>query len=427
MTDGTGSTGTAAGAAGPGASDASVAANRGVTSRGTPTPRLAAGSSGWGSADIARGAAIMVAVVAAAVGLWAASTIVLTVFLGVLFGLAISSGVDVLARLRIPRGLGALMVVLGVAGVLALLGAMIAPTVGVQAREIQSRLPEALRAAEAWIARQERTTLRSITGHIPFISAPRDSEPSNRDTAVNQQAPAGGGAAAPNMTTQVTSGLAGIVSRLFGFVGSTVEIVVYILLVLFLAVYIASDPELYRRGIMHLFPHHARARAGEVLIHIASVLRQWLLTQLIAMITLGVVWAIVLSILDVKAALALAVIAGTLEFVPTIGPTMAVVPALAMGLLDSPAKALSVLGAYLLIQGLESNVLIPLLMQGRMDLPPALTIIAQALMTLAFGFLGLMVAVPVLAAVMVPIKLLYVQGVVGDPVSVGGEPEAPAG
>jgi predicted PurR-regulated permease PerM len=93
---------------------------------------------------------------------------------------------------------------------------------------------------------------------------------------------------------------------------------------------------------------------------------------------------------------------------------MAVIPALAMAALDSPAKALSVLGVYLAIQALESNVLIPMLMQGQIDLPPALTILAQALMTLAFGFLGLMVAVPVLAAVMVPIKLLYVEDVVGD-------------
>ena len=139
------------------------------------------------------------------------------------------------------------------------------------------------------------------------------------------------------------------------------------------------------------------------------------------MVTLAVVWAIALSILQVKAALALAVIAGILEFVPTIGPTMAVIPALAMGLLDSPGKALSVLIVYLAIQGLESNVLVPLLMKGRIQLAPALTIAAQALMTLAFGFLGLMVAVPLLAAAMVPVKLLYVEDVVGDSVTVEGK------
>src|SRR5215469_370767 len=84
---------------------------------------------GWRSADIVRAVALGTAVVAAAIGLWEASTVVFTVFLGILFGLAISSGVDYLARLHIPRGVGALLVVLGVAGLLALIGAAIAPTV----------------------------------------------------------------------------------------------------------------------------------------------------------------------------------------------------------------------------------------------------------------------------------------------------------
>jgi predicted PurR-regulated permease PerM len=370
---------------------------------------------GWRSADIVRAVALGVAVVAAAIGLWYASTVVFTVFFGVLFGLAISSGVDYLARLHIPRGVGAFVVVLAVAGVLAMIGAAIAPTVTTQMREIQSRLPDALREGEAWLNREERTTLRSISGHIPFISHGGRAATDSAAGAQGQGA-AAGGTPAPNVASQVTNGLAGVAGHVFGVVGSTLELIIYLLLVFFIAVYIASDPELYHRGLMHLFPHHARARAGDVLSHIASVLRRWLLTQLIAMITLGVVWAVVLTALGVKAAFALAVIAGLLEFVPTIGPTMAVVPALAMGLLDSPGKAVSVLAAYLIIQGFEANLLVPLLMQGRIDLPPALTIIAQALMTLAFGFLGLMVAVPLLAAAMVPVKLLYVEDVVGDQV-----------
>jgi predicted PurR-regulated permease PerM len=116
----------------------------------------------------------------------------------------------------------------------------------------------------------------------------------------------------------------------------------------------------------------------------------------------------------VKAAVALGVIAGLLEFVPTVGPILAAVPAIAMGFLDSPEKALTVGLSYLVIQQLEGHVLIPMLMKEGMDLPPALTIVAQAVMALLFGFLGLMVAVPLLAVVIVPIKLLYVEGVVGD-------------
>jgi predicted PurR-regulated permease PerM len=146
----------------------------------------------------------------------------------------------------------------------------------------------------------------------------------------------------------------------------------------------------------------------------ATVLRKWLVTQLIAMLTIGVVSTIALLVLGVKAAVALGVIAGLLEFVPTLGPILSAVPAIAMGFLDSPGKAAAVALAYLVIQQMEGHILIPMLMKEGMDLPPALTIVTQGVMALLFGFLGLMVAVPLLAAVIVPIKLLYVEGVVGD-------------
>jgi predicted PurR-regulated permease PerM len=175
---------------------------------------------------------------------------------------------------------------------------------------------------------------------------------------------------------------------------------------------------------MHLFPHHARRRAGEVLSAMATVLRRWLVTQLIAMFTIGTITTIILLALDVKAAFALGALAGLLEFVPTIGPLLSAIPAVAMGFLDSPDKALAVVIAYGAIQFLENHLLIPLLMKGGVNIPPALTIVAQALMALLFGFLGLMVAVPLLAAILVPVKMLYVEGVVGDDVDVLPEDKA---
>ena len=136
------------------------------------------------------------------------------------------------------------------------------------------------------------------------------------------------------------------------------------------------------------------------------------------MVAIGTVTTVAMLVLKVKAAYALGFIAGLLEFIPTVGPILSAVPAVAMGFVDSPEKALTVVGAYWGIQFIENNLLIPTLMRGGMDIPPALTLIAQALMTIVFGFLGLMVAVPLTAAVMVPIKMLYVQDVVGDDLEV---------
>ena len=147
---------------------------------------------------------------------------------------------------------------------------------------------------------------------------------------------------------------------------------------------------------------------------VADVLRKWLVTQLIAMVAIGTVTTIAMLVLGVKAAFALGFIAGLLEFIPTFGPIFSAIPAIAMGFVDSPEKALYVVIAYWGIQFLENNLLIPSLMRGGMDLPPALTLVAQGLMTLVFGFLGLMVAVPLTAALLVPIKMLYVRDIVGD-------------
>ena len=138
------------------------------------------------------------------------------------------------------------------------------------------------------------------------------------------------------------------------------------------------------------------------------MLRKWLVTQLIAMLVIGVVTTVVLLLLHVKAAFALGLLAGLFEFIPTVGPLLSAVPGVAMGFLDSPEKAATVALAYWGIQFLENHVLIPLLMKGGMDLPPALTVITQALLALVFGFLGLMVAVPLLATVMVIVQVLYV-------------------
>jgi predicted PurR-regulated permease PerM len=212
--------------------------------------------------------------------------------------------------------------------------------------------------------------------------------------------------------------MSGATKYLFPFLSSTIAGVAGLLLIVFLSIYIAADPDLYHRGLMHLFPHAARRRAGEVLSAIAVVLRKWLVTQLIAMAVIGTVSTIVLLVLNVKAAFALGLLAGLFEFIPTVGPILSAVPAVAMGFLDSPEKALWVAIAYILIQFAENHLLIPLLMKGGIDVPPVVTILSQALMALLFGFLGLMTAVPLAAAVLVTVKMLYVEGVVGDTVAV---------
>ena len=402
---------------------------------------------GWQSRDVLRAAALVVALYIAVRLLWFAHQLAFVVFLGVLFGLAVSSAVDRLERFRIRRGIGAALVVLSFFGLLGLFGAWMAPTLREQSRELRARLPQAVDKIEAWVDSHQsgllgmmlpgdgpeadsstaRGDIASRTGATPAqgdsaagagAGARGDSAADSTARQGGDSASAGGLAPSARLKERIGAQLGSATRYLFPFLSQTVAIFAALLLVVFLAIYVGAEPVMYRRGLMHLFPHKARKRADEVLHAMAVALRKWLVTQLIAMAAIGVVTTVALLILKVKAAVALGILAGLFEFIPTVGPLISAIPAIAMAFLDSPEKALIVAIVYMGIQFLENHILIPLLMKGGVDLPPALTVVAQALMALVFGFIGLMVAVPMLAAVMVPIKMLYVEDVVGDQIEV---------
>lgn len=388
---------------------------------------------GWRSRDVARAAALVIAMYLALQLLWFVNALVLTVFLGVLFGLAVEAGVDRLERFRIPRGVGAALIVIGFFAFLVSFGASMAPTIREQGRELRVRIPQAIDELEQWLNRRRSGVLGMVIGRDttgPTTSAVDTSADTTRSAADTARratdTPRVAGDTTLGTAPSTTESLRGSLRRqlggaaryLFPFLSQTVAVFAGLILIIFISIYIAADPDTYHRGLMHLFPHRVRRRAGEVLSAVATVLRRWLVTQLIAMLVIGTVTTIALLILNVKAAFALGLLAGLLEFIPTIGPILSAIPAIAMAFLDSPEKALVVAGVYAGIQFLENHLLIPLLMKGGVDVPPVLTILAQALFTILFGFLGLMVAVPLMAATMVVVKMLYVEDIVGDDVAV---------
>ena len=204
--------------------------------------------------------------------------------------------------------------------------------------------------------------------------------------------------------------MVGASKYLFSFLSNTLTILGGIVLIIFLSIYIGAEPEVYRGWMLSVVPAHHRAqmriRAGRNVDGAAKMARHaddrdgGDRTREHG----GA------ALLGVKAPYALAIIAGLMEFVPTIGPLISAVPAILMAFVDSPQLAAYVALAYWAIQFVENNLLIPFLMRGEMDLPPAITIVAQALMTVVFGFIGLMVAVPLTAAVLVPIRMIADQG-----------------
>lgn len=384
-------------------------------------------------ADLVRAALIIVFVLLGLQLLWAARILALTAFLGVLFGLGASPAVDALERRGVRRGVASPLIIFGVVGLILGLGAWSAPTLITQSQELRTRFPEAIEKVEVWLATKQPRLLDALTGvPAPGKAAPAatpvtptaavpvtpDSAPdaaATESTAVSVT-PA---AATPTQVAEsrpnrrLAEAFFRQVGRLktvaLGILTSTLAVFGGFMLVLFLAVYIAAEPDLYKRGMLLLVSPPTRQRLEPVLTAIAVKLRRWLGTQALAMLIIGTVTTILLSIIGVRAALPLGIIAGILEFIPNIGPTLSAIPAIVMAFVDSPQKALLVMVVYWGIQFLENNLLIPYLMREQLDLPPALTLMTQVVMAYVFGLMGLFVATPLLAAVFVTVQMLHVQ------------------
>lgn len=381
---------------------------------------------GWRTRDILRTLAIIAGFYLTLRLLWAGRTIVLLTFLGVLFGVALTAGVDRLERSRVPRAVGATLLVITFLGALAGLGALTAPSIAGQLRDLRTKLPDAVAQIQRWVDERERGLdrfLRQVTPEKAPGTSRQDVQQGDEKRSDGQGAQDGERRPAVSVGEGIAQQIGGIGQHFFSFFSSTLAVLGGLILVLFVAIFVAIDAETYQDGLMHLFPHRVRARAREVLGATATTLRRWLLTQLVGMVLIGVFTTIVLLLLGVQAAIALGIIAGILEFIPIVGPILSAVPAVAMGFLDGPETALYVVLAYTVIQQVEANLVYPLLMKEGLEIPPVLTIVAQGVMSLVFGFLGLLVAVPMLAAAMVPIKMLYVRDVVGDEVSLPGDGE----
>jgi predicted PurR-regulated permease PerM len=393
----------------------------------TPTGPHRDRSAGWRTRDILRTVAIVAGFYIALKLLWVGHSVVLLTFLGVLFGIALTAGVDRLERRRVPRGVGAILIVLAFLGTLVGIGAATTPSITGQIQELKTQLPQAIRKIQGWVQERQRGVDQVLEQVAPDAAGQKNqpADAGERPESGRPAEPSSGDQKQQQSGSSVGQGLAeqvgGVGRHLFGFFSSTLAVLGSLILILFVAVFIAIDTKTYQAGLMHLFPHRMRPRAGEVLSATAAMLRRWLFTQFIAMLVVGALTAAVLFLLDVKAALGLGIIAGCLEFVPIAGPIMAAVPGIAMAFLDGPEKAIYVTLAYVAIQQVEANLITPLLMKKGLEIPPVLTITTQGVMALVFGFIGLLVAVPLLAATIVPIKMLYVQDVVGDDVKLPGD------
>ena len=363
--------------------------------------------------------------------LWIAHPVVFLFFLGVLFGLPLAQGADWLERWRVPRALGVLIILTVFLGLLTAGANGMAPILRAQSKELQQRLPEAMDKIDAWLGHrangvfgilfneESSDTLRTaaaqrrapndstlapvvVTDSVGTDTLKAAASGTVRKPATRADTVAVGG----NLRREITKEMSGAQHSFLRVLTSTFAVSGAFMLVLFIAAYIGFDPALYHGGLLELFPARQRGRVAVTLAGVATTLRRWLVTQLIAMLVIGAVTTVFLFVIHVKAALPLGILAGILKFIPIVGSIFAAIPAIAMAFIDSPHKALVVALGYFVIQFVENHLLVPVLMKHGVNIPPALTLGIQALMALLFGFLGLLVAVPLLAVILTVVRAL---------------------
>jgi len=255
--------------------------------------------------------------------LWVSRSIFVTAFLGLLFAVSIVPAVAWLHRFRIPRGLGAAMIVSAIVAVLITVALLLAPVLQEQAKELQQRLPEAIdRIDRELLSRHILTNALEAGRAQPSAAARRAAETQANADAALRRSP---------LRAILGQQLGGIVPYLFPVFSTAVTAVTGLILVLFLTIFFAADPGIYVRGVLHMVPREHRARAMEVLTTMGHSMRAWLVARSIAMVTIGVVVWGVMAVLGVRAPAALGVLAGLLEFVPVFGPIIGAIPAIAVG------------------------------------------------------------------------------------------------
>ncbi|MBE9045336.1 AI-2E family transporter [Pleurocapsales cyanobacterium LEGE 10410] len=175
---------------------------------------------------------------------------------------------------------------------------------------------------------------------------------------------------------------------------SSLGILLGLFLLLAITLMLLTNPTAYRKGFERLFPAFYRHRVAEILDLCTEGLEGWLVGILFNMLVIAVLSFVGLLILRIPLALSQAMLAGVLTFIPNLGPTLSVLPPMAIALIEAPWKSVAVLILYVIIQQVESNILTPIVMAQQVSLLPAITLLSQLFFATFFGFLGLFLSLP---------------------------------
>jgi len=318
--------------------------------------------------------------------------VLLLVFLAILVAVYLSAITDWLEyRFGMRRWIGLTLTVIATLAVIATVAALLAPPVIEQTRALVSGLPDTLNNIQNVLARW--------ASQYPVLDQTELANPSSG----------------------VVSGLVSDAARflsgsVLGYVRGGGVLFIEGASVVVMALYLARQPAMYRDGLISLFAPPHRPIAVAVFDDTSATLRAWVVGQLIAMAVLAALTAIGLWILGVPYWLAFGIFTGLVAIVPFFGTLIStILPALFMVASGDWLKVLLVLLLGVLVHVFEANVVVPRIMQRKVELPPVLTIASVLVMGSVLGAIGLIVAVPVLCVTMVLIRHILHGEIYGEP------------
>lgn len=332
--------------------------------------------------------------------LWMASDAILLIFAGILLAAFLDALAHLLGKVA-PWGHGVrLAIVCTILGLLLLVGiGWGSAVVAMQAGELAETLREQIDRVMTW--------LQSRGFAVPENLGGPSGEGGGGEAESSEE---GGGGGSLSLLPNV-SGLFGTawtaLGAIFGVLGNA-------LFIIFLGLFFAIKPAVYRDALLLLVPVPSRPRVREVLDEAGETLRHWLLGQALTMtVIFFFTWA-GLWLVGVQPSFALGLQAGLLAFIPTIGPLVSGVAIMLAGLANGMTGVLGALAIYAAVQTLESYLLTPLIQQRAIAVPPAFLFASQLVMGFLFGFYGLALATPLTALARVFILRFYVEDRLGD-------------
>jgi predicted PurR-regulated permease PerM len=213
---------------------------------------------------------------------------------------------------------------------------------------------------------------------------------------------------------QIGSAVSSVGATVLPVLGGVADVLLSTLIVIFISLYLLADPEMHLDGLIKLFPLWYRRRAREIFARLDLTLRGWLRATIISMVFVGVATWGGLAVLGIRQAAALGVLAGLLSFVPNFGPIIALVPSVAVGLVQAQQNIGWIIVVIYGVSFIQSQVVGPLLVAESIKLPAVLVLLGQIVAGAFLGFLGIMLAVPLTAIVMVLVQEIYIKDVLGD-------------